>query len=167
MARRLGVRPGALLLTLFQLDSTADGTVVLVSQEHHLADAFEFTVYRRGPGRRIGERKVKPELVVGVDVGSQGTCAQALTPEGEQAAKAYVPHTLSYPQPGWAEQDPREWLGAVATGARRGTSRRERGRGARVVVRLAARRAGCGRRRRGAGGLRTDLDGSTGAGSVR
>ena len=27
-----------------------DGTVVLVSQEHHLADAFEFTVYRRGPG---------------------------------------------------------------------------------------------------------------------
>jgi xylulokinase len=26
-----------------------------------------------------------------------------------------VPHTLSYPQPGWAEQDPREWLGAVAT----------------------------------------------------
>ena len=50
MARRLGVRAGALLLTLFQLDSTADGTVVLVSQEHHLADAFEFTVYRRGPG---------------------------------------------------------------------------------------------------------------------
>ena len=54
------------------------------------------------------------ELVVGVDVGSQGTCAQALTPDGEQVAKAYVPHTLSYPQPGWAEQDAREWLGAVA-----------------------------------------------------
>jgi GntR family transcriptional regulator len=50
VARRLGVKPGALLLTLFQLDSTADGTVVLVSEEHHLADAFEFTVYRRGPG---------------------------------------------------------------------------------------------------------------------
>jgi DNA-binding GntR family transcriptional regulator len=50
VARRLGVEPGALLLTLFQLDSTADGTVVLVSQEHHLADAFEFTVYRRGSG---------------------------------------------------------------------------------------------------------------------
>jgi GntR family transcriptional regulator len=50
IARRLGVRAGALLLTLFQLDSTDDGTVVLVSQEHHLADAFEFTVYRRGPG---------------------------------------------------------------------------------------------------------------------
>ena len=50
VAERLGVQPGALLLTLFQLDSTADGTVVLVSQEHHVADAFEFTVYRRGPG---------------------------------------------------------------------------------------------------------------------
>ena len=43
-------RPGTLLMTLFQLDSTAEGTVVLVSQEHHLADAFEVTVYRRGPG---------------------------------------------------------------------------------------------------------------------
>ena len=41
---------GALLLTLFQVDSTADGEVVLVSREHHLADAFEITVYRRGPG---------------------------------------------------------------------------------------------------------------------
>ena len=50
VARRLRVPDGTLLLTLFQLDSTADGTVVLVSQEHHLAEAFEITVYRRGPG---------------------------------------------------------------------------------------------------------------------
>ena len=50
VARRLDVKNGALLLTLFQLDSTVDGTVVLVSQEHHLADAFEFMVYRRGSG---------------------------------------------------------------------------------------------------------------------
>lgn len=55
------------------------------------------------------------ELVVGVDVGSQGTCAQALTPGGEHVATAYVAHTLSYPRPGWAEQDAREWLGAVAS----------------------------------------------------
>ena len=44
------MKPGALLMTLLQLDSTADGTVVLVSQEHHLAEAFEISVYRRGPG---------------------------------------------------------------------------------------------------------------------
>jgi DNA-binding GntR family transcriptional regulator len=50
IARRLAVPRGALLLTLFQVESTADGTVVLVSQEHHLADAFQISVYRRGPG---------------------------------------------------------------------------------------------------------------------
>ena len=42
--------PAALLLTLFQVDSTILGEVVLVSLEHHLADAFEVSVYRRGPG---------------------------------------------------------------------------------------------------------------------
>lgn len=54
------------------------------------------------------------ELVVGVDVGSQGTCAQAITADGTALATSYVAHALSYPQPGWAEQDPGEWLGAVA-----------------------------------------------------
>lgn len=49
-ARRLRVRPGSLLLTLFQVDSTILGEVVLVSLEHHLADAFRVSVYRRGPG---------------------------------------------------------------------------------------------------------------------
>jgi GntR family transcriptional regulator len=49
IAQRLGVPRGALLLTLFQIDETADGRPVLVSREHHLADAFEMTVYRRGP----------------------------------------------------------------------------------------------------------------------
>ena len=54
------------------------------------------------------------ELVVGVDVGSQGTCAQAVAADGEVAVTRYVAHDLSYPRPGWAEQDPRQWLGAVA-----------------------------------------------------
>jgi DNA-binding GntR family transcriptional regulator len=49
-AERLDVARGALLLTLFQVDSTADGVVALVSSEHHLADAFDISVYRRGPG---------------------------------------------------------------------------------------------------------------------
>jgi len=53
------------------------------------------------------------DLVVGVDVGSQGTCAQAIAADGTTVATTYVPHALSVPQPGWAEQDPREWLGAV------------------------------------------------------
>lgn len=49
VALRLGVPRGTLLLTLFQIDRTAAGSVVLVSREHHVADAFEITVYRRGP----------------------------------------------------------------------------------------------------------------------
>ena len=87
VARRLGVPRGSLLLTLFQVDSTADGVVVLVSEEHHLADAFEISVYRRGPGD--GEEGVMAtELVVGVDVGSQGTCAQAIARTGRTAPPA-------------------------------------------------------------------------------
>jgi GntR family transcriptional regulator len=49
VARRLDVPRGTLLLTIEQVDSTADGVVVLVSREHHVADAFTFSVLRRGP----------------------------------------------------------------------------------------------------------------------
>jgi GntR family transcriptional regulator len=49
-AGNLGVPAGSLLLTLLQVDRTVLGEVVLVSLEHHLADAFEISVYRRGPG---------------------------------------------------------------------------------------------------------------------
>lgn len=48
-ARRLDVARGALLLTIDQLDVTAEGVPVLVSREHHLAEAFSFTVVRHGP----------------------------------------------------------------------------------------------------------------------
>ncbi len=50
---------------------------------------------------------------MGVDVGSQGTCAQALDADGELIASSYAPHELSYPRPGWAEQDPGEWIRAL------------------------------------------------------
>ena len=49
-AQRLHVASGSLLLTIEQVDMTAEGIPVLVSREHHLADAFEFTVVRHGPG---------------------------------------------------------------------------------------------------------------------
>jgi DNA-binding GntR family transcriptional regulator len=49
LGRRLEVPPRSLVLTLFQVDSTVLGEVVLVSIEHHLANAFEVSVYRRGP----------------------------------------------------------------------------------------------------------------------
>jgi DNA-binding GntR family transcriptional regulator len=50
IARRLDVPRGSLLLTIDQVDRTAGGDNVLVSREHHLADAFTFTLLRRGPG---------------------------------------------------------------------------------------------------------------------
>ena len=50
VAERLGVPSGTLLLTIDQVDRTANGIAVLVSREHHLADAFTFTLLRRGPG---------------------------------------------------------------------------------------------------------------------
>jgi xylulokinase len=61
-----------------------------------------------------GAAAASGDLVVGVDVGSQGTCAQAIDADGEAVATSYVPHSLAYPQPGWAEQDGLEWLAAVA-----------------------------------------------------
>ncbi len=48
VARRLDVPRGTLLLTIDQVDRTSDGIPVLVSREHHVADAFTFTVLRRG-----------------------------------------------------------------------------------------------------------------------
>jgi GntR family transcriptional regulator len=54
VAARLRVPTGTLLLTIDQVDRTADGVAVLVSREHHLADAFTFTLLRRGPSD-IGE----------------------------------------------------------------------------------------------------------------
>ncbi len=51
LARRLEVKGGVLLLHLHQVDYGADGRPLLLSDEYHLADAFDFTVVRRGPGK--------------------------------------------------------------------------------------------------------------------
>jgi GntR family transcriptional regulator len=49
VAARLGIARGTLLIALHQVDYTESGRPVLASLEFHLADAFEFTLYRRGP----------------------------------------------------------------------------------------------------------------------
>ncbi|HEU5277614.1 MAG TPA: FGGY family carbohydrate kinase [Gaiellaceae bacterium] len=58
------------------------------------------------------------DLVVGVDVGSQGACLSAFVADGERPATAYVPYAVSYPRPGWAEQDPAAWTAALESGLR-------------------------------------------------
>jgi xylulokinase len=61
---------------------------------------------------------VSGDLVVGVDVGSQGTCAQLIDQSGKLLGASYVAHDLFYPRAGWAEQDPRQWVSALARALR-------------------------------------------------
>ena len=47
--------------------------------------------------------------LVGLDVGTTGVKAVAISPRGEVLASAERGYALSTPQPGWAEQDPEDW----------------------------------------------------------
>jgi xylulokinase len=58
---------------------------------------------------------VSGRYVIGCDVGSQGTNAALYAEDGTLVASRYEPHQLSFPHPGWAEQDAEEWPGAVAS----------------------------------------------------
>jgi xylulokinase len=51
--------------------------------------------------------------VIGVDVGTTGVKAIALSPEGEVIEKAEESYPLSTPRPGWSEQDPEDWWRAT------------------------------------------------------
>ena len=57
--------------------------------------------------------------VIGCDVGSQGTNAALYDADGTLVASAYETYDLSYPSPGWAEQDPDDWNAAVERACRR------------------------------------------------
>jgi GntR family transcriptional regulator len=52
LAAKLEVPRGALLIYLWQVDYTTDGTPVLLSHEYHRADVFDFLITRRGPEKR-------------------------------------------------------------------------------------------------------------------
>ncbi|MFL6039714.1 MAG: xylulokinase [Gaiellaceae bacterium] len=51
--------------------------------------------------------------LVGLDVGTTGVKALALSPEGEVLGRAEAEYDLSTPRPGWAEQDPEDWWRAA------------------------------------------------------
>ncbi len=51
--------------------------------------------------------------LVGLDVGTTGVKALALSPQGEVLARAEESYDLSTPHPGWAEQDPEDWWRAA------------------------------------------------------
>ena len=52
------------------------------------------------------------QRIVGLDVGTTGAKAVAISATGEVLARAEVEYPLSIPQPGWAEQDPEDWWSA-------------------------------------------------------
>ena len=52
-------------------------------------------------------------VCVGLDVGTTGARAIAITLEGDVVARAERPYRLSTPRPGWAEQDPEDWWHAT------------------------------------------------------
>ena len=62
---------------------------------------------------------MKDELVVGCDVGSQGTNVALYSAAGDLVASADEPYDVAFPAPGWAEQDPALWLGALERALRR------------------------------------------------
>lgn len=51
--------------------------------------------------------------LIGVDVGTSGTRALAVTTDGELVAEATRAHELLTPRPGWSEQDPGQWWEAT------------------------------------------------------
>jgi xylulokinase len=61
--------------------------------------------------------------LIGLDVGTTGVKAIAIDAEGEVLARAEEEYPLSTPHPGWAEQDPDDWV----RGAERALSRLDAG----------------------------------------
>lgn len=53
------------------------------------------------------------EVLIGIDVGTSGVKAVAITHDGELVAETDQSYPLSTPAPGWAEQDPEDWWRAA------------------------------------------------------
>ena len=56
--------------------------------------------------------------LVGIDVGTTGVKALAVSPDGEVLARAEAGYALSTPQPGWSEQRPDDWWQATQAALR-------------------------------------------------
>ena len=54
-----------------------------------------------------------PDVLIGLDVGTSGVKAIALSPDGAVVGSAEESYPLSTPQPGWSEQDPEDWWRAT------------------------------------------------------
>ncbi len=52
-------------------------------------------------------------ICIGIDVGTSGTKALAINPQGKILAEASAGYPLHHPQPLWSEQDPEDWWQAT------------------------------------------------------
>lgn len=52
-------------------------------------------------------------VLIGIDVGTTGVKALAVSPEGEVLGRAEEEYQLSAPHPDWSEQDPEAWWAAT------------------------------------------------------
>jgi xylulokinase len=64
-------------------------------------------------------------MLVGLDVGTTGVKAIAISPDGDVLASATREYPLSTPSPGWAEQDPDDWWRAAESALEEVSSGRE------------------------------------------
>ena len=58
---------------------------------------------------------MKEKLVIGLDLGTTNAKAEVYDLDGKAIAVAAVPYNTYYPNPGWAEQHPSDWLEALST----------------------------------------------------
>ena len=61
-------------------------------------------------------------LFLGIDIGTTGTKAVVTDMKGTLIADATVEHPVSYPKPGWAEQNPEDWWTSTVAAVKRCTS---------------------------------------------
>jgi sugar (pentulose or hexulose) kinase len=59
------------------------------------------------------------QYVVGIDGGTEGIRVGIFTLDGTPVIFAAEPYTTNFPQPGWAEQHPRDWWNALGIAMRR------------------------------------------------
>lgn len=52
--------------------------------------------------------------VIGIDGGTESIRAGIFTRQGHVLAVQSIPYSTTFPQPGWAEQEPTDWWNALA-----------------------------------------------------
>ncbi|MCR5487647.1 MAG: carbohydrate kinase, partial [Lachnospiraceae bacterium] len=59
------------------------------------------------------------DLLLGIDIGTSSCKVAAFTPEGKVAAAKSAEYEVFRPKPGWAEQNPEDWMEGICDSIRR------------------------------------------------